>query len=419
MLGCYGESAMAIREGTHCCPQEKCSLLSCRKARAIMTFHRLSQARRGQHLLTHLGVLGLLGLTLILAACGGSSSTSSSSGTGTPSGQTCPSTSQLNGGGSTLINPLFSKMFAEYPNAKCGLNVNYQSIGSGAGINDLLQGIVDFGATDAPMSDAQLASSTKGLILHVPVTIGAVAISYNLSGVSGHLNLSGPVIANIYLGTVKFWDDSSITALNAGVSIPHQSITVVHRSDGSGTTGIFTHYLAAVSPQWQSQVGAGTTVNWLTGVGSKGNAGVAAQVKSTVGAIGYNELAYVLANNIQYAAVQNANMKFVLPSVDSAAAAAQNITTIPDDLRFYFVNAPGDASYPITGFTWALVYQNQSNADKGMAIANMLWWVIHDGQQYATALNYVPLPQNIVTKGEVQIKSMKCVSSACYTGVHS
>ncbi len=381
-----------------------------------MVFQRSSQARCGQYLLMRLGVLGLLGLTLILAACGGSSSTSSSSGTGAPSGQTCPSTSQLNAAGSTFINPLFSKMFAEYPNAKCGLNVNYQSVGSGAGINDLLQGIVDIGATDAPMSAAQLASSTKGLILHIPVTIGAVAVSYNLSGVSGHVNLTGPVIANIYLGTIKFWDDASITAINAGVSLPHQSITVVHRSDGSGTTGIFTHYLAAVSPAWQSQVGAGTTVNWPTGVGGKGNAGVAAQVKSTVGAIGYNELAYVLSNNIQYAAVQNANMKYVLPSVDSAAAAAQNITTFPADLRFYFVNAPGDASYPITGFTWALVYQNQTNADKGIAIANTLWWVIHDGQQYATALNYVPLPQNIVTKGEVQIKSMKCGSGPCYTG---
>src|SRR6266702_3529249 len=416
MLGCYGESAMATKENTHCCPQEKCSLLSRRKARAIMVFQRSSQARCGQHLLTRLGVLGLLGLTLILAACGGSSSTSS--GSGTPSGQTCPSTSQLNAAGSAVINPLFSKMFSEYPNAKCGLNVNYQSVGSGAGINDLLQGIVDIGATDAPMSDTQLASSTKGLILHIPVTIGAVAISYNLSGVSGHLNLTGPIIANIYLGNIKFWNDAQITAINAGVSLPHQSITVVHRSDGSGTTGIFTHYLAAVSPEWQSKVGAGTTVNWPTGVGGKGNAGVAAQVKSTVGAIGYNELAYVLANNIQYAAVQNANTKYVLPSVDSAAAAAKNITTFPDDLRFYFVNAPGDASYPITGFTWALVYQNQTNADKGMAIANTLWWVIHDGQQYATALSYVPLPQNIVTKGEVQIKSMKCGSSACYTGVH-
>ena len=198
-----------------------------------MVFHRLSQARRGQHLFTHLGILGLLGLTLILAACGGSSTGSTSTGAGTPTAAACPSTSQLNGGGSTFINPLFSKMFAEYPNAKCGLNVNYQSIGSGAGINDLLTGIVDFGATDAPMTDAQLATSTKGLILHIPVTIGAVAISYNLAGVSGHLNLTGPIIANIYLGTVKFWDDASITAINAGVSIPHQTIAVVHRSDAA------------------------------------------------------------------------------------------------------------------------------------------------------------------------------------------
>src|SRR6266480_3273397 len=416
MCKCYGESAMATREVTHCCPQEKCSLLSRRKARAIMVFHRLSQARRGQHLFTHLGVLGLLGLTLILAACGGSSSTSSSSGSGTPTAAACPSTSQLNGGGSTFINPLFSKMFAEYPNAKCGVNVNYQSIGSGAGINDLLQGVVNFGATDAPMTDAQLAKSTKGLILHIPVTIGAVAISYNLSGVSGHLNLTGPVIANIYLGTVKFWDDTSIKALNAGVSLPHQSITVVHRSDGSGTTGIFTHYLSAVSPDWQSKVGAGTTVNWPTGVGGKGNAGVAAQVKSTAGSIGYNELAYVLANNIQYAAVENANGKAVLPSVEGAKADADNVTTIPADLRVYIVNAPGDASYPITGFTWAIVYQNQTNADRGWALANMLWWVTHDGQQYSLPLHYVPLPASIVTKDEAQIKSMMCGGSACYKG---
>ncbi len=381
-----------------------------------MLFQGLWRTRQAPHLLTYLSIIVLLGLMLILAACGGSTSTTT--GTGTPSGPTCPSVSQLNGGGSTFINPLFSKMFAEYPSAKCGLNVNYQSIGSGAGINDLLQGIVNFGATDAPMSDAQLAQSTKGLILHIPVTIGAVAISYNLSAVSGHVNLTGPIIAGIFLGNIKFWDDAQIKAINSGMNLPHQSITVVHRSDGSGTTGIFTHYLAAVSPDWQSKVGAGTTVNWPTGVGGKGNAGVAAQVKSTVGAIGYNELAYVLVNNIQYAAVQNVNMKYALPSVTSAAAAAQNITTFPDDLRFYFVNAPGDASYPITGFTWAIVYQNQTDMGKGQADANMLWWVTHDGQQYATPLNYVPLPQNIVTKDEVKIKSMTCGSSACYTGIY-
>jgi phosphate transport system substrate-binding protein len=383
-----------------------------------MLFQRLSRARYGRHLLTRLGFLGVLGLTLFLAACG--SSSTGSSGSGTPSAQSCPSTTTLNAAGSTLVEPLFAKMFSEFPNAKCGVMVNYQAVGSGAGINDLLTGIVDIGATDAPMTDAQLASSTKGPILHVPDTIGAVAISYNLSGVSGHLNLTGPVIADVFLGTIKFWDDSQITALNAGVSLPHEGITVVHRSDGSGTTGIFTSYLSAVSPQWKSQVGAGTTINWPTGVGAKGNSGVAAQVKSTAGAMGYNELAYVLTNTIQYAAVQNASMKYVLPSLASAAAAAQSINTatIPADLRFYFVNAPGDASYPITGFSWAIVYQNQTNADKGMAIANTLWWVIHDGQQFAAALSYVPLPANIAALGSAQIKSMKCGSSACYTGIY-
>src|SRR6266487_2996283 len=321
-----------------------------------MFFQGFSHARQGQGLLTRLGIIALLGLTLILAACGGSSSTTG--------GATCPSTKQLNGGGSTFINPLFSKMFSVYPNAKCGANVNYQSIGSGAGINNLLQGIVDFGATDAPMSDAQLAQSKKGPILHIPVTIGAVAISYNLSNISSHLNLTGPIIANVFLGNIKFWDDPQIKAINSGVTLPHQSITVVHRSDGSGTTGIFTHYLAVVSPNWQSKVGAGTTVNWPTGVGGKGNAGVAAQVKSTTGSIGYNELAYVLTNNIQYAAIKNANGKYVLPSVAGAKADAENVATIPADLRVYIVNAPGDTSYPITGFTWTIVYQNQTNTER-------------------------------------------------------
>jgi len=375
-----------------------------------MAFESIGHTRQ-RYLLNHFITAAVLALVVLLTACG-----NGSSGTTTTSGSSCPATKSLTGAGSTFINPLFSKMFAEYPKAKCGANVNYQSIGSGAGINDLLKGIVDFGATDAPMSDTQLAQSTKGPIIHIPVTIGAVAISYNLSGVSDHLKLSGPIIASIFLGALKFWDDPQIKALNSGVNLPHQSITVVHRSDGSGTTGIFTQYLATVSPEWKSKVGAGTTVNWPTGVGGKGNAGVAAQVKSTAGAIGYNELAYVLSNNIQYAAVQNANGKAVLPSVDSAKTAAGNISTIPPDLRFYFVNAPGDGSYPITGFTWAIVYQKQTNADKGWAVADMLWWVTHDGQQYATPLNYVPLSDTIVSKDEAQIKSMTCGSGPCYKG---
>ena len=376
-----------------------------------MLFEGLPRTRGTRPFLLQMFTAALLSLAVILSACGSGGSTT---GSEPSSGQTCPSTKQLNGAGSTFDNPLFSQMFSAYPGVKCGGNINYQSVGSGAGINDLLQGVVNFGATDAPMTDTQLAQSTKGPIIHVPVTIGAVAISYNLKNVSGHLNLTGPVIASIFLGNIKFWDDSQIKALNSGVNLPHQSITVVHRSDGSGTTGIFTHYLGVISPAWQSKVGAGTTVNWPTGVGGKGNAGVAAQVKSTAGAIGYNELAYVLANNMQYASVQNANGKYVLPSVESAKEDANNVTTVPTDLRFYIVNAPGDGSYPITGFSWVVVYQNQTNADKGWALANLLWWMTHDGQQYATPLSYVPLPATIVTRDEAQIQSIKCGSSACY-----
>ena len=377
-----------------------------------MVFQPASHTRQRQPLLTRLGAAAVLGLVLILAACGGSSSGSS----GTSSGPSCPSTKSLTGAGSTFDNPLFSKMFSVYPSVKCGANVNYQSVGSGAGINDLLNHIVDFGATDTPLTDAQLAKSTNGPILHVPITLGAVAMSYNLSGVSGHLNLTGDIISGIYLGTINTWDDPKIKSANPGVTLPHQTITSVHRSDGSGTTGIFTHYLSAVSSDWKSKVGAGTTVKWPTGVGGKGNAGVAAAVKSTAGSIGYVELAYVLSNNLSYASVQNAAGKFVLPSLDGAKTDAANVTTIPDDLRFFIVNAPGNGSYPISGFSWVVVYKNQTNADKGKAIANMLWWMIHDGQQYSAPLNYVPLPSAIVTRSEAQVKAMTCGSSPCYSG---
>jgi phosphate transport system substrate-binding protein len=375
-----------------------------------MLFQQRSHPTWYHHLLTRLGALTLLGLTLLLAACGGSSPA-------TTTGATCPSTKSLTGAGSTFDYPLFSKMFTVYPNVKCGANVNYQSVGSGAGINDLLNNIVAFGATDTPLTDAQIAKSTHGAILHIPVTLGAEAISYNLSGIpSGTLKLTGPIIADIYLGKIKTWNDPAITKINTGVTLPSQNITVVHRSDGSGTTGIFTHYLSDVSSDWSSKVGAGTTVNWPVGVGGKGNAGVAAAVKSTAGSIGYLELAYVISNNISYTLVQNKDGSYVKPSLDGAKADAANVTTIPPDLRFFIVNAGGTDSYPISGFSWVVVYQNQSNTDRGKAVANMLWWMTHDGQQYATALTYVPLPDAIVAKSEAQIKAMKCGSSACYTG---
>jgi len=379
-----------------------------------MIFQQGSRPQGLRSLFTRLGTFTLLGLTLLLAACGGSSGNAS-----TAAGTSCPSTKSLNGGGSTFINPLFSKMFTEYPNAKCGANVNYQSIGSGAGINNLLQGIVNFGATDSPMTDDQLAKSTHGPIIHIPVTLGTEAIVYNLPGIpSGKLKLTGPIITNIYLGKVTSWDDPSIKQINPGLSLSKLAISVAHRSDGSGTTSIFTHYLSAISPGWQSKVGAGTTVNWPVGVGGKGNDGVAAVVRQTAGAIGYVELAYAVKNSIPFASLQNAAGNFLEPSLGGGKAAAASVTTIPDDLRFFIVNAPGAASYPVSGFVWVVVYQHQTNADKGEAVANMLWWVIHDGQQYSAPLTYVPLPAPIVTRGEAKIKSMTCGSdnSPCYKG---
>lgn len=370
-----------------------------------------------------LGVAVLV--SLFISACGGSTTTGSTPTTGQTPTLSCPSISGLTGAGATFPAPLYTKMFepANYPASKCGVQVNYQAVGSGAGINQLLAHTVDFGASDSPMTDAQLAQSTSGLVIHVPMTLGAEAISYNLASIPSttHLKFTGTVIANIYLGHIKTWNDPAITALNPGVSLPNATISVVHRSDGSGTTSIFTHYLSAVNSEWSTKVGAGTTVNWPTGVGGKGNAGVAAAVKSTTGSIGYIELAYVLANNISYGQMQNAAGNYVAPSLDGAKADAANVTTIPADLRFFIVNAPGTDSYPISGFSWILVYQHQSDLNKGEAIANLLWWMSHEGQQFSTALTYVPLPDAIVTKDEAQIKSMTCGTSntPCYTGIVS
>jgi phosphate transport system substrate-binding protein len=372
-----------------------------------------AQHQHPMRLISRLGVGALLGLAILFAGCG----SSSTGGTGTTT-VSCPNTTSLSGTGSTFDNPLFTKMFTNYANAKCNVQVTYTATGSGAGVSQLLAGTVDFGATDAYVTDTQAATSTKGTILNIPVTIGAVAVSYNLPGVTTAVQLTGDTLANIFLGQVKFWDDPSITATNSGVTLPHQAIIVVHRSDGSGTTGILSHYLSAVSPTWMTKVGAGSTLNWPVGVGAKGNAGVAAQVKSTKYSIGYNELDYVLANSIQYASVQNADKSaFVAPSIAGVQAAASNATNVPADLRFYIVNEPGAASYPISGYSWVIVYQSQSNADKGQAIANMLWWMTHTGQQYAAPIYYAALSQSITTAVEGQIKSLTCGGSACYKGL--
>jgi phosphate transport system substrate-binding protein len=358
-----------------------------------------------------LGVGVALGATLLLAACGSSST----------SGNTvsCPSTKSLNGAGATFPALLYSQEFAAFAHSTCQIKVNYQAVGSGAGISQLLAQTVDFGATDSPMTDADLAKSTNGPILHIPAALGGVAISYNLTLPSGspRLKFKGETIANIFLGKITKWNDPAIAADNSGVTLPDQAITVVHRSDGSGTTGIFTHYLAAVSPDWAAGPKFGTTINWPTGVGAKGNDGVANQVKNTTGAIGYNELGYVLQNGISYGAVQNKDgTAFLEPNTDTVTAAAGAATDIPDDLRFFIVNEPGANAYPISGFSWIIAYQNQKDADKGQALAQSLWYQIHTGNQLFSVPSYSPLPDSIVVKGEGQIKALKCGSDACFKG---
>jgi phosphate transport system substrate-binding protein len=323
----------------------------------------------------------------------------------------------LSGAGSTFDAPLFNKLFAVYPTIPCGLTVNYYPVGSGAGAAQLLNQQADFGATDAPLTDRQLATSPNGAILHVPVMLGAVAISYHLTGLSSPLRLSGEVLANIYLGQVTAWDDPTIALLNPGMPLPHRAIQVLYRSDGSGTTAIFTHYLAAISPTWKSNVGTSTSVTWPVGVGEQGSGGVADALTNIEGSIGYVEWSYVVQKHLSAASIQNASGVFVLPSIASAQAAAASFQTVPADLRFYVVNGSGSAAYPIAGYSWAIVYQKQNDAERGKALAQLLWWMIHDGQQYAEPLQYAPLPTAIVTKGEAQIRAMVCGPTAtpCWT----
>ena len=355
----------------------------------------------------------LLALSLLLVACGQAETQAAATALGTP----CPSTSALHGSGSTFDAPLFSKMFAAYAQVPCGLTVSYLADGSGSGVNDLLEQQVDFSATDIPLTNAALSRSQHGPILHIPVTLGSEAIIYHVIGVPSQLKLTGPVLASIFLGHITAWNDLAIAQLNPGIALPPLSITVVHREDGSGTTGIFTQHLSQVSPAWNAQVGAGYTVNWPVGGGYIGNGGVADAVQNITGSIAYVELSYALRLQQPYAIIQNAAGQYVAPSIQGAqAAAASSDTTIPADLRFYIVNAPGADAYPISGYSFVIVYQKQDDTAKGQALANLLWWMIHDGQQFAEPLHYAALPATMVTRSEAQIRAMTCGSSSCYTG---
>jgi phosphate transport system substrate-binding protein len=313
---------------------------------------------------------------------------------------------RLQGAGATFPNPLYQKWFSQYNNAHPDVIFDYQSIGSGGGIKQLSERTIDFGGSDAPMKDEELKAA-RGEILHIPTVLGAVVITYNLPGATAELRLTPEAIAGIFLGDIRKWNDPVIASSNTSVSLPASDITLVHRSDGSGTTFVFTDYLSKVSQRWREKVGAGTAVSWPAGLGAKGNEGVTAQIKQTPNSIGYVELIYAEQNKLPYVTIKNLAGEFVRPSLDSiTAAAASTAVQMPDDLRISITNAPGENAYPISSFTYILVYKEQQDQAKGKALADFLWWAIHDGQQIARDLLYAPLPENVVKKAEQKINSI-------------
>lgn len=309
----------------------------------------------------------------------------------------------LTGAGSTFDAPLFTKAFSEYTKSvNPNVQVNYGGGGSGAGISQLTDKTIDFGATDGPMTDEQLnAAGGPDKVLHIPVTLGAVAVIYNVAGLSAPLNLDGDTLAKIFQGSIAKWNDDAIKALNPGVTLPDEYIAVVHRSDGSGTTNIITTYLSAVSPDWKKKPGAANSIAWPVGMGQKGSDGVSGQVKQLEGSIGYVELAYATQNNIPFANIKNSAGAFVAPSAAGATACAAALASqMPADFRTKIAGCTGDdkAIYPISGYSWVILYTDQSDAAKGAALVNLLDWLIHDGQQYGKDLSYAPLPAAVVAK---------------------
>lgn len=312
----------------------------------------------------------------------------------------------LNGAGATFPYPMYSKWFSEYHKLHSDIEINYQSIGSGGGIRQVLAGTVDFGASDGPMTDEQLGQS-KTKILHVPTVLGAVVPAYNVPGVSGEVKFTPDVIAGIFLGKITNWNDKAIATANPGVKFPDQAIIVVHRSDGSGTTYIFTDYLSKVSADWQTGVGKGTSVKWPVGLGGKGNEGVAGVIRQMQGAIGYVELIYAVQNNIPYGVVKNSAGTFVKASLDSVTAAAASVKTMPADFRVSITNPPGKDAYPIASFTWLLIPAQAKEPAKGKIIQDFLTWMLEDGQKMTAALTYAPLPNNVVERVRAEVKQVR------------
>jgi phosphate transport system substrate-binding protein len=313
----------------------------------------------------------------------------------------------INGAGATFPYPIYSKWFDVYAKANPGVHINYQSIGSGGGIRMLSQRTVDIGASDAPMSDDQLKQA-PAKILHFPSVMGAVVIAYNVPESKSALKLTGPVVADIFMGKISKWNDPAIAKLNPGVSLPESDITPCHRSDGSGTTYIFADYMSKVSPTWSKGMGKSTSLKWSGGLGGKGNEGVTALVQQTPGAIGYIELIYALNNHIPFADLQNHDGKFVTASLEGVtAAAAAMASSMPADFRASITDAPGADSYPISSFTWLLVYQQPTDKAKGEQIVKFLKWALHDGQKYPPELKYAALPAGVVALEDKQVEQIQ------------
>lgn len=312
---------------------------------------------------------------------------------------------QLNGAGATFPYPMYSKWFSEYNKLHPDVQINYQSIGSGGGIRQVINGTVEFGASDGPMTDEQLAEA-KTKILHIPTVLGAVVPAYNVPGVSGEIKFTPDVLANIFLNKINNWSDPAIAKINPGVKFPSQSIIVIHRSDGSGTTFIFTDYLSKVSKEWQTTVGKGTSVKWPPGIGGKGNEGVAGQIRQLEGSIGYVELIYAVQNKIPYGVVKNAAGEFVKASLEGVTEAAASVKSMPADFRVSITNAPGKTAYPISSFTWLLIPMQSKDASKGKVLTDFLNWMVTDGQKMTTQLAYAPLPNNVAEKVKAAIKQV-------------
>jgi phosphate transport system substrate-binding protein len=320
----------------------------------------------------------------------------------------------INGAGATFPYPLYSKWFYEYSNANPGVKFNYQSIGSGGGIKQITAGTVNFGATDAPMTE-EVMKKLPGAILHIPTALGAVVPVYNLESVPPGLKLTSDVLAGIFLGKITRWNDPTIAGLNKTVTMPNADIVVAHRSDGSGTTDIFTNYLTTVNTEWRAKVGRGPSVNWPVGIGGKGNEGVAGVVKQTPGAIGYVELAYAKQNKMKVASLRNKEGHFVTPTLEATSAAAAGMAkSMPDDFRVSLVDAPGKESWPISGLTWILVYKDQTDEARGKAMVQFLKWAIRDGQKMEAALDYAALPMPVVEKVDKALKQISFKGKSLY-----